>query len=68
MRGQNVAERLAVSRPGMKGLFMSGYIDDSRLQNGVPGTGTTFLPKHYSTHTPERRIREVPDAGDKNSS
>src|SRR5450759_4160049 len=46
LRGPEVVERLALTRPGLRALFMSGYADqDSR--SGVPG-GASFLNKPFS--------------------
>jgi two-component system cell cycle sensor histidine kinase/response regulator CckA len=46
LRGPEVVQRLALTRPGLRALFMSGYADqDSR--SGVPG-GASFLNKPFS--------------------
>lgn len=47
LRGPEVAARLAVARPGLRVLFMSGYAEqDSRA--GVPA-GANFLNKPFSS-------------------
>ena len=46
LRGPEVAEKLAMTRPGLRVLFMSGYADQD-LRTGVPA-GANFLNKPFS--------------------
>src|SRR3954465_237690 len=46
LRGPEVAERLARTRPGLRVLFMSGYADQD-ARTGVPA-GANFLNKPFS--------------------
>lgn len=46
LRGPEVAQRLAMTRPGLRVLFMSGYADQD-LRTGVPA-GANFLNKPFS--------------------
>ena len=46
LRGPEVAQKLAATRPGLRVLFMSGYADQD-LRAGVP-VGANFLNKPFS--------------------
>ena len=46
LRGPEVASRLAMTRPGLRVLFMSGYADQD-ARTGVPA-GANFLNKPFS--------------------
>ena len=46
LRGPEVVERLAPTRPGLRALFMSGYADQD-ARTGVP-LGAYFLNKPFS--------------------
>jgi two-component system cell cycle sensor histidine kinase/response regulator CckA len=46
LRGPEVAARLALTRPGLRVLFMSGYADQD-ARTGVPD-GANFLNKPFS--------------------
>ncbi|HEV7388746.1 MAG TPA: response regulator [Gemmatimonadaceae bacterium] len=46
LRGPEVADRLARTRPGLRVLFMSGYADQD-ARTGVPA-GANFLNKPFS--------------------
>ena len=46
MRGPEVAQKLARTRPGLRVLFMSGYADQD-LRTGIPA-GANFLNKPFS--------------------
>ncbi len=46
LRGREVVERLAPTRPGLRALFISGYADQD-ARTGVP-SGATFLNKPFS--------------------
>ncbi|MGO8786710.1 MAG: PAS domain S-box protein [Terriglobia bacterium] len=63
MSGRKVAEHLALLRPSMKVLYMSGYTDDAVVRNGVLEANTAFLQKPFSPASLTRKVREVLDAG-----
>jgi PAS domain S-box-containing protein len=62
MSGREVGRRLAVKRPGMRVLYLSGYADDSIVNHGVLEPGLAFLQKPFTPESLARRVREVLDA------
>ncbi len=62
MSGAELAKRLAVPRPEMKVLCMSGYTDDCIVRHGVLESGMAFLQKPFTSESLARRLREVLDA------
>jgi CheY-like chemotaxis protein len=63
MSGRTLAEHLAVVRPSMKVLYLSGYTDDAIVRHGVIDPDTPFLQKPFTTDALARKVREVLDAG-----
>jgi two-component system cell cycle sensor histidine kinase/response regulator CckA len=59
--GPELAKRLAVTRPAMKVLCMSGYTDDSIVRHGVVETGVAFIQKPISPASLAQKVREVLD-------
>lgn len=57
MTGRRFAEQLIERKPGVKVLYMSGYIDDQR----VMGPEEHFIGKPFSTGALLRKIRDVLD-------
>jgi signal transduction histidine kinase/CheY-like chemotaxis protein len=49
MSGRDFADRLAVRRPGVRVLFMSGYTDDEIIRRGLLRPGMAFLEKPFSS-------------------
>jgi PAS domain S-box-containing protein len=62
MSGRTLAEHLAVVRPNMKVLYLSGYTDDAIVRHGVIDPDTPFLQKPFTTDALARKVREVLDA------
>jgi two-component system, cell cycle sensor histidine kinase and response regulator CckA len=59
MSGPELAKRLAVARPDMKVLSMSGYTDDSIVRHGVLEAHVAFLQKPITPDSLARRVRDV---------
>ena len=62
MSGRELAERLTISRPEVRVLFMSGYPDNAIVHHGVLGAGTAFLQKPFTLNALEGKVRELLDA------
>ncbi|HXO43753.1 MAG TPA: response regulator [Thermoanaerobaculia bacterium] len=63
MNGNQLAEELRSSRPGMRVLFISGYPEDAIAHHGVLDTDKAFLQKPCPAAVLLRTVREVLDAG-----
>jgi CheY-like chemotaxis protein len=59
MSGVELAERIAVLRPGTKVLYMSGYTDDRLEAHAV--SGARFLRKPFDRATLTAKVRSVLD-------
>jgi two-component system cell cycle sensor histidine kinase/response regulator CckA len=59
MGGHEVAQRVAVLRPEIKVLYMSGSPDAAILLQDLLGAGTAFLPKPFTPAVLGRKVREV---------
>jgi two-component system, cell cycle sensor histidine kinase and response regulator CckA len=57
--GRELADRLAVDRPAMRVLFMSGYTDDAIVRHGIKEDGVPFLQKPFTPDVLGRKVREV---------
>jgi two-component system cell cycle sensor histidine kinase/response regulator CckA len=63
MNGRVLSDRLRLSYPGLKVLFVSGYTDDALVSNGSLPAGTHFLQKPFALSALASRVRDLVDAG-----
>jgi signal transduction histidine kinase/CheY-like chemotaxis protein len=61
LSGNQLAERLAANRPGLKVVFISGYSDEAIERHGVLAPGTVFVQKPVSPDALARMLRKVLD-------
>jgi signal transduction histidine kinase/CheY-like chemotaxis protein len=61
MGGRELMEQARLARPGLRGMYMSGYTDDQIVQAGVIDQQIPFLQKPFSPDTLAAKIREVLD-------
>jgi PAS domain S-box-containing protein len=61
INGRELAERLAIVRPEMKVLFMSGYTDNVILDRGIHTRGIALLDKPFTFDTLQEKVRSVLD-------
>ena len=59
MNGKELAQRLLISRPDMKCIFMSGFTADVLAQRGILDSQLNFLAKPFSRDELARKMREV---------
>jgi DNA-binding response OmpR family regulator len=59
LSGRMVAEQLALTRPAMRVLFMSGYTEDTIMQKGVDSATAEFIHKPFKIDDLTRKVREV---------
>jgi PAS domain S-box-containing protein len=59
--GTELARRLALNNPGMKILFMSGYVGDAMARAGVAERDVALLQKPFAPMALARKVREVLD-------
>jgi two-component system, cell cycle sensor histidine kinase and response regulator CckA len=63
MNGRELMEKLHALRPGIKGLYMSGYTADIVALQGVLDRGVHFIEKPFSPIALAEKVREVLDMG-----
>jgi len=59
MGGRELAEQLTKARPQTKVLYLSGYTEDSILNEGTVESGTAFLQKPFTLQNLSRKVREL---------
>ena len=62
MRGSELANRVAVLRPAMKVIYMSGYTDDAIANRGDLPEDISFIQKPFSPDALLQKLRHVFDA------
>ena len=60
--GKVCYERLAVIRPGLRVLYMSGYTENAIAHRGVLDEGTYFVQKPFTVEELAWKVREVLDS------
>jgi two-component system, cell cycle sensor histidine kinase and response regulator CckA len=61
MTGPELAQRLMLSHPDLKVLYISGYTSEALLERNVTAPGTAFLQKPFTPAALARAVREVLD-------
>jgi signal transduction histidine kinase/DNA-binding response OmpR family regulator len=62
MSGRQLADRLAAERPGLKVLYLSGYVDEAITRHGIDAGKTALLTKPFSPAALARKVAEVLEA------
>jgi CheY-like chemotaxis protein len=61
MSGPELVQYLTALRPGLKFLYISGYTDDSIIQDGLLDAETRFLQKPFTSGNLLSKVREILD-------
>jgi two-component system, cell cycle sensor histidine kinase and response regulator CckA len=64
MSGKELADRLAIRRPGLKVLFVSGQTENAIVDQGIVQEGVELLPKPFTTQALLAKVDEVLRAGE----
>ena len=67
MNGRELARRVALHRPSMRVLFVSGYPDETEISSEGMAGKTNFLQKPFTSDTLLRCIRQSLDGMEKSS-
>ena len=59
MSGRALAERLLVTHPHLRILYMSGYPDEALSRHGVLDRGTAFIEKPFTADLLVRKLEDV---------
>lgn len=59
MNGKEMVDRLRQTRPKQPVLYMSGYVDDSIVPQGMLGPNAPFIPKPFSSDDLAKKVQEV---------
>jgi CheY-like chemotaxis protein len=57
--GRIVADRIKATRPELRVLFVSGYMDDAVIRHGVRSDQMNFLQKPFSSDMLARKVKEL---------
>jgi two-component system cell cycle sensor histidine kinase/response regulator CckA len=61
MSGKGLADRIVLSRPAMKVLYMSGYTDEAIVHHGILNEGLNYIQKPFAVESLVIKVREVLD-------
>jgi len=61
MSGSQLAERLRMLRPGLRIVYMSGYVEDAIARRGLQDPTAKFLAKPFTSAQLLRKVREALD-------
>lgn len=61
MSGKNLLDRLKESLPDLKVLFMSGYMDNSVVNQNIPDSGMPFIQKPFTKDELGKMLRRLLD-------
>jgi two-component system, cell cycle sensor histidine kinase and response regulator CckA len=61
MSGRELAERLALSRPTSKVLYVSGYAENTFVSHGTLDPSTAYLQKPVTPESLANKVRDVLD-------
>ena len=61
MNGRELSERLKAQYPEMKVLFMSGYTEDTILNQGVLAPGVAYIHKPFAPDALVKKVRSMLD-------
>lgn len=59
INGKELGEQLQKQRPGLKVLYLSGYMDETILRSGVQQDQVAFLQKPFSPSVLIQKVRDV---------
>ena len=59
LSGSDLAEKLLQQRPGLKILFVTGYVEGDIVQRCINEYGATFLDKPFLPNTLLQRVHEA---------
>ena len=62
MNGRELAQHLSVTKPNLRVLFISGYLDDISVNRGMDPHRTTFLQKPFTPDLLLRTVRALLDS------
>jgi two-component system, cell cycle sensor histidine kinase and response regulator CckA len=65
--GRELAQSLALQRPAIKVLFMSGYTDQTVVASGLPNGEFHFIQKPFTPAALSRKVRDVLEGDGKSS-
>jgi CheY-like chemotaxis protein len=61
MNGQDLAQQLAMRRPSLKTLFISGYTESAVIQQEMLNPGVAYLPKPFTPQELAEKVRYLLD-------